>query len=281
MLKIKNRIKSIKIQFFSKVRLDLALVSRGLFETRARAQRAIKSGLVVVSGRTVLHVARETAEAEEVTVVGGIEFVGRGGDKLKTFLLRHPEVRERHIKGKVCVDLGASTGGFTDCLLSHGGASHVFAIDVGTNQFAKSLAEDKRVTHLEKTDARSLPALNLPIPSGGLGLVTMDLSFISSQLVVGPLAPFLAEKHPEAAILVLVKPNFELGRNRVPTKTGVVKDPEAIKEAIKMVTTHAAGLGLKAAIRMTLPTTHSKNKETFVLLRMRKEGEKEKKEEGV
>jgi len=210
-------------------RLDLELVRRGLVDTRSRATEAIVGGRVLVDGAPADRPARQVSPAEQVTVRGaGPRFVSRGGEKLDAALAAFPIV----VAGRRAVDVGASTGGFTDCLLQHG-ATHVHAIDVGRGQLAWSLRTDPRVTVLERTNARSLDASTL---GGPVPLAVADLAFISLLKV----APALARVTESGADLVLLaKPQFEAGRDRVP-RGGVVRDP-SVHAAV--LTSLAEGLG--------------------------------------
>jgi len=209
-------------------RLDLELVRRGLVDTRSRATEAIVDGRVLVDGAPADRPARQVSPAEQVTVRGaGPRFVSRGGEKLDAALTAFPIL----IAGRRAVDVGASTGGFTDCLLQHG-ASHVHAVDVGRGQLAWSLRTDPRVTVLERTNARSLDAATI---GGPIPLAVADLAFISLLTV----APALARVTESGADLVLLaKPQFEAGRDRVP-RGGVVRDP-AVHAAV--LTSLAEGL---------------------------------------
>jgi 23S rRNA (cytidine1920-2'-O)/16S rRNA (cytidine1409-2'-O)-methyltransferase len=182
-------------------------------------------------------------------------FVSRGGDKLAGALSAFGCA----VEGRICLDVGASTGGFTDCLLQ-AGASHVVAVDVGYGQLHPRLREDPRVTVLERTNARHLERDALP---DGIGLVTLDASFISARLLL----PRLAAVAPEAELLLLVKPQFEVGRGRV-GKGGVVRDDALREEAARDVTGAAVDLGYSLAGQAdsTVPGPKG-NREIFLWLR--------------
>jgi 23S rRNA (cytidine1920-2'-O)/16S rRNA (cytidine1409-2'-O)-methyltransferase len=214
-------------------RLDAELVRRGLATSRTEAQAAVRDGLVLVAGRSARKPSTLVDPAEPVELVGPARrFVSRGGDKLEAALARF----EISVEGRRAMDAGASTGGFTDCLLRRG-ASHVVAVDVGYGQLAWSLRRDPRVTVLERTNVRDLNAHALPFAPE---VVVADLSFISLRLVVGTLAGVAAEG---ATFVLLVKPQFEAGREGV-GPGGVVRDPERWGDGIRAVadTCEAEGL---------------------------------------
>jgi 23S rRNA (cytidine1920-2'-O)/16S rRNA (cytidine1409-2'-O)-methyltransferase len=193
-------------------RADLVLVERGFFESRAQAQAAIRAGLVSVSGAAVRK-ASETIDADaEIIAQAPHPYVSRGGVKLAA-ALDHFAIDPQ---GRTCLDLGASTGGFTDALLQRG-AARVYAVDVGHGQLHPRIAGDKRVVALEGKDARALDRSQVP---DAIDLLVADVSFISVRLVVPPVIPLLA---PGARIVLLIKPQFEAGRAAL-GKGGIVKD---------------------------------------------------------
>lgn len=219
-----------------KKRLDAELVDRGILGSRELAKAAIMAGEVYVNGQ------RADKAGDPVTTEDAIEFrgdtlryVSRGGLKLEKALAVFPGISPA---GRVCMDVGASTGGFTDCMLQNG-AEKVYAVDVGYGQLAWSLRTDPRVVNLERTNARYLTKEQVPEP---VGLVSIDVSFISLNLVLPVLLPFLAE---DAAVVCLVKPQFEAGREKV-GKHGVVREPETHLEVIKKVLSFARGTGYGA-----------------------------------
>jgi 23S rRNA (cytidine1920-2'-O)/16S rRNA (cytidine1409-2'-O)-methyltransferase len=220
-------------------RLDVELVRRGLVPSRARAVEAVDAGRVLVGGAPVTTPARQVAPDEAVVIVAaGDEYVGRGGHKLAAAL----DAFGLDVDGCCAVDVGSSTGGFTDCLLQRS-ATHVVAIDVGTNQLAWSLRQDPRVTVMEKTNVRDLAAGALdPAPS----VCVVDVSFISLRTVAPHL---LAISAPDAAFVLLVKPQFEAGRARLP-RGGVVRDPDVHAAVLREVVAalDALGLGVLAVI---------------------------------
>lgn len=205
-----------------RARLDAELVRRGMVVSRAEAQEAVQAGIVRVSGRYAGKASMLVDRLDPIVLDSRVRrFVSRGGDKLAAGLDRF------HIEpdGLDCLDAGASTGGFTDCLLARG-AKRVLCVDVGYGQLAWSLRSDPRVTVLERTNIRDLPETDLPFrPS----LVVVDLSFISLRTVLPALASSAEE---EAGFLMLVKPQFEAGRDKV-GKGGVVRDPAVWREVIE------------------------------------------------
>lgn len=204
-------------------RLDAALVERGLVPSRARAQAAVASGRVRINGHVADKPATPVDPDATLVVETAPEFVSRGGEKLSGALAD----TGLDVTGARALDLGASTGGFTDCLLQRG-ASHVTAVDVGYGQLAWSLRNDPRVTVLERTNARSLTPDAVTPPAD---FVTCDLAFISVATVWPAASTCLT---PDHRALVLVKPQFEVGKGKVPPG-GVVRDPALHAEAIRTV----------------------------------------------
>jgi 23S rRNA (cytidine1920-2'-O)/16S rRNA (cytidine1409-2'-O)-methyltransferase len=193
-------------------RLDQLLCERGLAETRSRAQALVMAGRVRVDGRLVTKAGTAIPGSAALEVEQGPAYVSRGGDKLATALAAFAI----DVSGLACLDVGASTGGFTDCLLQ-AGAAHVTALDVGRGQLHERLRADDRVTLLEGVNARLLAPGDLPGPAATLAVV--DVSFISLALVLPPLVDVLARPY---RLLPLVKPQFEAGRGE--TRRGVVRD---------------------------------------------------------
>ncbi len=204
-------------------RLDAALVERGLVPSRARAQAAVASGRVRVNGRLADRPATPVEADATLVVESAPEFVSRGGEKLAGALA---DVGV-DVTGARALDLGASTGGFTDCLLQRG-AVHVTAVDVGYGQLAWTLRNDPRVTVLERTNARHLTPAAVTPPAD---FATCDLAFISVATVWPAASRCLTRDH---RALVLVKPQFEVGKGKVP-QGGVVRDPLLHAEAIRTV----------------------------------------------
>lgn len=207
------------------MRLDQYLVEQGLFESRARAQGAIKAGLVRVNGAVAAKASQNIPQDAKIEVDGDIHpYVSRGGVKLEAAL----KAMEIDPAGKVCLDLGASTGGFTDVLL-RAGAAKVYAVDVGIGQLHEKIASDLRVVNLEQTHAKDLSRAIVPDP---IDVIVCDVSFISLKKA---LPPALALAAPGARLAALVKPQFEVGPSRI-GKGGVVKEgrenAEGIAEAL-------------------------------------------------
>ena len=212
-------------------RLDVVVHERGLAESRARAQALILAGRVRVDGRPATKAGAPVGPESRIEVEADAPYVSRGGEKLAVALDR----LGWDVTGAEAIDVGASTGGFTDCLLQRG-AARVIALDVGRGQLHQSLRTDPRVAVLERTNARTLSAGQLPWAPG---LLVCDVSFISLRLVLGPALAVL--RAPWRA-LVLVKPQFEAGRGDV-ERGGVVRDPAVRVRAVRDVARYAAGLG--------------------------------------
>lgn len=211
-----------------KERLDVLLVERGLVPSRERGRAYIMAGLVFVNEEKVEKAGTMVPTSATVSVRGdSIGFVSRGGLKLEKALKTFPI----DLADKVMADIGASTGGFTDCALKNG-AAKVFAIDVGYGQLAWSLRTDPRVVNLERTNIRNLQPENL---GQAIDCATIDVSFISLEKVLPAVVRLLA---PEGFILALIKPQFEAGKEKV-GKRGVVREPEIHREVILRVIAHA------------------------------------------
>ncbi len=219
-----------------RTRLDLLLVERGLAESRARAQALVMAGQVRVgdgdAARTDLKAGDMVANDAHLAVSGGPRWVSRGAHKLIAAL----DAFGIDVLGKVAIDVGASTGGFTDVLLERG-ATRVYALDVGYGQLAEKLRRDPRVVSMERVNARTLTPEALPEPPD---LAVVDVSFISLGLVLGPIRSVLRDGR--GPIVALVKPQFEAGRAEA--KGGVVRDPAVHARVIHDVAGRAAGLGL-------------------------------------
>jgi len=196
-----------------RLRADRLLVERALFESRAKAQAAIAAGRVSANGAPVHKASDDIARDAELAAAPAHPFVSRGGVKLAAAI----EACAIDVAGRICLDVGASTGGFTQALLERG-ARRVYAIDVGRGQLHPTLAADPRVVSIEATDIRALDPAALPEPPS---LVVIDVSFISLKLV---LPAMLALAAPDCRLVALIKPQFEAGRDRV--RKGVVRDPQ-------------------------------------------------------
>ena len=213
----------------AKKRLDVLLTERGLAESRQKAQAVIMAGQVY-SGERRLDKAGLTLEEDTPLEIRGqtLRYVSRGGLKLEKAMAAFPIT----LAGKTAADIGASTGGFTDCMLQNG-AARVYAVDVGYGQLAWAIRNDPRVVCLERTNARYLTAEQIPEP---LDFASIDVSFISLGLILPALRPLLKEKGEVAS---LVKPQFEAGREKV-GKKGVVRDPAVHLEVLEQFLRHAA-----------------------------------------
>lgn len=240
----------------AKVRLDVLLVRRGLAPSREKAQAAILAGDVTVDGQTITRPSAQVPDDADVVLQTPPRFVSRGGEKLDHALT----VFGLDVRGLVALDVGASTGGFTDCLLQRG-AAHVYAVDVGYGQLDYRLRRDPRVTVLERTNIRHLDAL-----PGGVraGVATIDVSFISLTKVLEPVARLL---EPEAPIVALVKPQFEARREEV-RRGGVVRDPQVHAAVLGRVAAWAVQRGFRVRGLTTSPLLGpAGNREFFLLLR--------------
>lgn len=213
-----------------KRRLDLLLVERGLTESRARAQRLIMANVVRVDGQPVDKPGTRVPEDAKITVEQGLPYASRGGLKLEAAL----DAFSISVTGVVAADVGASTGGFTDCLLQRG-ARRVYAIDVGYGQLAWTLRQDPRVVVMERTNARHVAALPEQV-----GFASIDVSFISLRLILPRVRGWLL---PDAAVVPLLKPQFEAGREQV-GKGGVVRDPAVHRQVLEHILGWASTLQL-------------------------------------
>ncbi|MGA2048494.1 MAG: TlyA family RNA methyltransferase [Terracidiphilus sp.] len=238
------------------MRLDLLLVERALVPSRERARALILAGRVLVREQKIDKPGTAVAEDTPIRLLGEEQaYVSRGGLKLEA-ALKHWQIA---VAGRQCLDIGASTGGFTDCLLQHG-AAHVTAVDTGFGQIAMKLRTDERVHLVERTNARLLEP-NALSTSPELTLLVMDVSFISATLVLGPVfaaAPSLNEA------IILVKPQFEAGRGHI-GKGGIVRDPEAHQLAIDRVADCVRELGWQVVETIPSPITGMEGNREFLL----------------
>ncbi|GAB4397534.1 MAG: TlyA family rRNA (cytidine-2'-O)-methyltransferase [Anaerolineales bacterium] len=215
-----------------KIRADQLLLARGLVESRAKAQAIILAGQARANGETISKPSSMVDEAAQVEVIAGPRYVSRGGEKLEGALTAFGLA----VQSFICADVGASTGGFTDCLLQHG-AARVYAIDVGKGILDWRLRTDPRVVVLEETNARYLESLPEPVD-----LVTIDASFISLKVLLPVVKHWL--KPETGALLMLIKPQFEAGKREVARGKGVIRDPEVHRRVVEEVLTAAAEVGL-------------------------------------
>jgi 23S rRNA (cytidine1920-2'-O)/16S rRNA (cytidine1409-2'-O)-methyltransferase len=250
-----------------KMRLDLLLVERGLVPSRERARALILAGRVLVQEQKVDKAGAAVFTVATIRLLGEEQpYVSRGGFKLAGALKHWPITTQ----DRACLDVGASTGGFTDCLLQHG-AAHVTAVDTGFGQIAMKLRNDPRVRLVERTNARLLAPGALAAEPGGseLTLLVMDVSFISATLLLGPVfaaAPTLHEA------VILVKPQFEAGREHV-GKGGIVRDPEAHQLAIDKVADCVKSLGWQVVEIIPSPITGAEGNREFLLYARNTHGE--------
>jgi 23S rRNA (cytidine1920-2'-O)/16S rRNA (cytidine1409-2'-O)-methyltransferase len=245
-----------------KQRLDLVLVERGLAISRQQAQQLIRAGRVRSGDRVLDKPGTEVLPDVVLDVQQPQRYVSRGGEKLEAALDTFPIP----IAGRVCVDGGISTGGFSDCLLQRG-AARIYGIDVGYGQTAWSLRSDPRVVLKERTNLRYLTAEQLYGRDDVVAdLAVADVSFISLGLVLPALLGLVrpAEDHSQVDLVLLVKPQFEVGKARV-GKGGVVRDPEAHREAIAGVVATAAQLGLVASGLVASPITGPAGNHEYLL----------------
>ena len=240
-------------------RLDVALVERGLAKSRNQASSLIESRRVFIDGREARKSSQPVPETSELVVLEAIDYVSRAGHKLAAAL---EEFTEIEIVGKICLDVGASTGGFTDVLLRYG-ASTVIALDVGHSQLAESLVDNRMVINIENFNARDLTQENLQklvgsrldqkITDNTISLVVADLSFISLTLVLAQ----MSQVAPKADFVLLIKPQFEVGKKSLDA-SGIVNDHRLRASAIRQVLDEAKaqGLNIQGLIKSPLPGTH-------------------------
>jgi 23S rRNA (cytidine1920-2'-O)/16S rRNA (cytidine1409-2'-O)-methyltransferase len=226
-------------------RVDVLLVKRGLAESRSQAQRLVMAGQVRADGQVVPKPSTTLAAKVQLEVEAGPQFVSRGGEKLEAALLAF----RLNVSGKICADVGASTGGFTDCLLKHG-ASKVYAIDVGHGILHWKLRKNPRVVVMENTNVRYLESLPEEID-----IITVDASFISLKLLLPVIIRWFSPSSPSIAgpksldssgrgnVIALIKPQFEAGRREVSRGEGVIRDPEIHRRVLNEVLQFAEGLG--------------------------------------
>ncbi len=235
------------------MRLDQYLVEKGHVLSREKAQALIMAGLVYVDGKPITKPGTKIKEGQSVEVRELPKYVSRGGYKLEWAIQR----LGLDVKDAVCLDVGSSTGGFTHCLLMHG-AKRVYAVDVGRGQMDPKLRSDPRVVLYEKTDARELTDKHIPEP---VDLITVDVSFISVTKILPHVLKFLKE---EGLLLVLVKPQFEVGPEKV--KKGIVRREEDKKRAVLRVAEFLISAGFNVAGVIKSKPKGTKGNEEFFLL---------------
>lgn len=246
-----------------KNRLDQLLVDQGFFSSRSRAQAAILEGSVFVNGKKIEKAGSLFSPDAAIEVKGKPHpYVSRGGVKLEKAL----DDFKIEVKGKIALDVGVSTGGFTDCLLQRG-AKKVYAVDVGYGQLAWELRKNPRVKVFERTNVRYLKLENIGLQTSDISFCTIDVSFISLSKVLPAVYNLLAE---EAEVLALIKPQFEAKREQV-GKGGIVKDEKVRREVVEKVKAEAKALGFEAKGIIQSPITGADgNVEFFVYLLKRK-----------
>jgi 23S rRNA (cytidine1920-2'-O)/16S rRNA (cytidine1409-2'-O)-methyltransferase len=253
-----------KIQREMKVRIDKLLVERGLAASRERAQAIVLAGRVLVNSQKVDKAGASVDAGADIRVLGeDLRYVGRGGLKLEA-ALEHWKI---DLQGRNCLDVGASTGGFTDCMLQHG-AALVIAVDTGYGQIASRLRSDSRVRLLEKTNARYLTAENLHEAAGivAISFVAIDVSFISVTLILPAVlrSAFGEQEAQRRELVILIKPQFEVGRNLV-GKGGIVRDEKAHADAVAKVRGAVAQLGGRNVETMDSPILGMEGNREFLL----------------
>lgn len=236
----------------AKMRLDVLLVERGLAESRSQAQRLVMAGQVRVDGQLVVKPAANVSPQAALQVDRGPRYVSRGGDKLGAAFLAF----NLDVSGRACADVGASTGGFTDCLLQHG-AARVYAIDVGRGVLDWKLRRNPQVVVMEGVNARYLERTPEPV-----SLVTVDASFISLKILLPVIARWF--NPPGGEVVALVKPQFEAGRAQVTRGKGVVRDPAVHRQVLLDVLDAAQGDGYRVAGLMRSPLLGPKGNAEFL-----------------
>ena len=236
-----------------KIRLDKLLLEKKLALTRQKAQALIGAGQVMVNNKLADKAGAMVEDSCIIEVKESCPFVSRGGYKLEAGL----QFFDINPAGLTCLDVGASTGGFTDCLLQHG-ALKVYSVDVGYGQLAWKLRHDPRIVVLERTNARYLTKENFTEP---IDLAVIDASFISLKLLIPPLLPFFREN---VSILALIKPEFEVGRGKV-GKGGVVRDPALHQEVIDEIIDFCTTLELKSCGVTSSPILGPKGNKEFLV----------------
>jgi len=237
-----------------KVRLDILLVEKGLTESRSLATRMIMAGEVLVNGQLAVKPGQIVNADAEISLKTKPPFVSRGGEKLLAALTAF---RLTDLDGFVCVDVGASTGGFTDCLLQHG-AARIYAVDVGYGQLHEKLRKDPRVINMERTNARSITAF-----PEAIDLVTVDASFISLKVLL-PVIRIWAAGNP-LRVIALVKPQFEAGRELAAKGKGVIRDEQVREELVAEVLDFAQREGFIPQGVQSSPLTGPKGNREFLI----------------
>jgi len=234
------------------VRLDQLLVERGLAPSREKARALVLAGQVLLNGQRADKAGRSVPDDSRLELLEPPPYVSRGGLKLEA-ALEHFHIS---VDGRICLDVGSSTGGFTDCLLQHG-AARVYAIDVGTGQLDWKLRNDPRVIVHERVNARYLSAREVPEP---VSLAVADVSFISVTMILPAIAPLLSD---DAEMVILVKPQFELEKHQV-GKGGIIRDPALHLRACQRIEKAVEQLGFRTAI-IPSPILGAEGNQEFLL----------------
>lgn len=235
-----------------KIRLDMLLVERGMVDSRSLAQRMVMAGQVRVNQQVAMKPGTKVAQDADIVIDAGPQYVSRGGDKLAAAL----DEFDIDVAGLTCADLGASTGGFTDCLLQYG-AKKVFAIDVGKGILHWKLRQDGRVEVMEKTNARYVNELPKPVD-----LITIDASFISLKVLLPVVKGWLGDGTGQ--VITLIKPQFEAGRALANKGKGVIRDPEVHIQVLEDVLGFAQKEGLSVSGLMRSPLVGPKGNVEFL-----------------
>jgi 23S rRNA (cytidine1920-2'-O)/16S rRNA (cytidine1409-2'-O)-methyltransferase len=237
-----------------KQRLDLSVYKQGLAPSRQRARTLIMAGKILVNRQPIDKPGAVISDEDVIELKGAdIPYVSRGGLKLAEALTAF----NLNVIDLVCLDVGASTGGFTDCLLQNG-ARRVYAVDVGYGQLAWKLRQDERVVIIERTNIRHMPPDAVGDP---IALVTVDVSFISLKIVIPAIIPFMAAG---ADIVALIKPQFEVGKGKV-GKGGIVSDPDLHREVVEDLSAFFSGLGLTVVALISSPIRGAKGNLEFLI----------------
>lgn len=243
----------------NKLRLDVLLVQRGLAESRAKAQAMIFAGQVLVNGRKQDKAGALVPDDAEIRILGEVlPYVSRGGLKLEAALKEF----KVFVDGKTALDVGASTGGFTDCLLQHG-CKKVYSVDVGYGQMAWKLRQDPRVVVIERTNIRAMEPTLVP---GQVDITVIDASFISLEKIIPSILKFLK---PGSDVIALIKPQFEVGKGQV-GKGGIVRDEAARSAAVERIKEFVAGHGFEVKGVIPSPITGRDGNVEFLIHAVRK-----------
>ncbi len=237
-----------------KERLDVTMFERGMAASRQKAKEMITEGHVNVNGKTCMKPSFAVDSDADIHIIGEtLKYVGRGGLKLESII----SLCGISLEGKICMDIGASTGGFTDCMLQNG-ASAVYAVDVGSGQLAQKLAADSRVINMEKTDIRNISLCDLEKKPE---FISADVSFISLKLILRKIYELLADNGVAA---VLIKPQFEAGRENI-GKNGIVKSRNVHKSVVADIISFSSQLGFSIAGICCSPITGSKGNIEYLM----------------